>query len=258
MKIAILYICTGKYSTFWEDFYNSSQKYFLNGIEKHYFVFTDDINIVNSEDVTKVYKEYLGYPYDTLNRFETFWKIKETLLLYDYTIFFNANLVFIDEVNTECLPSISDGGLMALIHPSFYSSPARFFPFERNKKSTSYIPYKKQKYTYYMGSLNGGITIMYLDLIKECMDNVKKDNDNGILALVLDESHLNRYLYDRKVLGLSPSYGYPEGYKIPFVKKIVMLNKVSIDSSFSIIPINQTIFDVFKIKFKRLYRILFW
>lgn len=40
-KIAILYICTGKYDIFWEDFYKTSEKYFLNNSEKHYFVFTD-------------------------------------------------------------------------------------------------------------------------------------------------------------------------------------------------------------------------
>lgn len=31
MRIAILYICTGKYNVFWGGFYKSSEKYFLSG-----------------------------------------------------------------------------------------------------------------------------------------------------------------------------------------------------------------------------------
>ena len=43
MKVGILYICTGKYIVFWEEFYKSCQKYFLSDSEcvKQYYVFTD-------------------------------------------------------------------------------------------------------------------------------------------------------------------------------------------------------------------------
>lgn len=258
MKIAILYICTGKYSGFWRDFYTSSQRFFLNDIEKHYFVFTDDNEIKKSDNVTVIYKEYRGYPLDTLLRFEMFWSVKEKLSAYNYIYFFNANMLFVDNVGVECLPDINDGGLVALIHPALYNKPARFLPYERNKKSLAYIPHKKQIYTYYMGSLNGGITEIYLDLVKKCMDNIQIDYDNGIIAIVLDESHLNRYLFDHKVLGLSPSYGYPEGYNIPFHKKILMLDKVKVDPSFSIHPSSESFVNYAKRKLIRLYRILFW
>lgn len=40
-KVAVLYICTGKYDVFWKDFYISYEKYFLPDCEKHYYVFTD-------------------------------------------------------------------------------------------------------------------------------------------------------------------------------------------------------------------------
>lgn len=258
MKIAVLYICTGKYSRFWTDFYESSQTFFLNGKEKHYFVFTDDDTIQNTDSVTVIYTKYKGYPWDTLYRFEMFWPLRENLMAFDFIYFFNANLVFVGDVGNECLPDVSQGGLVALIHPSFYNKPARFFPYERNKKSEAYIPNLNQKYFYYMGALNGGITEAYLDLIKKCMENIQKDVKNGIIAKVLDESHLNRYLFDRKVLGLSPSYGFPEDFNLPFEKKISMLNKVNLDQSFSIRPKSESILDVAKRKLNRLYYILFW
>ena len=37
MKVGILYICTGKYIVFWEEFYKSCQKYFLTLIPQHYY-----------------------------------------------------------------------------------------------------------------------------------------------------------------------------------------------------------------------------
>ena len=40
MKIGILYICTGNYTVFWEDFYESFSKYFCTNSEIHYFVFS--------------------------------------------------------------------------------------------------------------------------------------------------------------------------------------------------------------------------
>ena len=43
MKIAILYICTGKYYIFWENFYNSAQKNLFPYETKHFFVFSDKI-----------------------------------------------------------------------------------------------------------------------------------------------------------------------------------------------------------------------
>lgn len=46
MRIAILYICTGKYNVFWDGFYKSSEKFFLKDeAEKEYFVFTDNMDL---------------------------------------------------------------------------------------------------------------------------------------------------------------------------------------------------------------------
>lgn len=207
MKIAMLYICTGNYSRFWKEFYESSQKYFLEGIDKHYFVFSDDESIQENDHIKVFHTKYKGYPWDTLYRFEMFWPLRDQLIEFDYVYFFNANLVFVDKIGNEFLPDVSKANLVALVHPSFYNKPSRFFPYERNKKSMAYIPNLKREYTYFMGSLNGGTSTAYLDLIKRCMENIREDKKNGIIAKVLDESHLNRYLFDNKAIGLSPSYG---------------------------------------------------
>ncbi|MES2416414.1 MAG: glycosyl transferase, partial [Patescibacteria group bacterium] len=63
MKIGILYICTGNYTIFWKEFYLSIEKNFINDIEKHYFVFTDNdqIDFENENpNIHRIYQKDLG------------------------------------------------------------------------------------------------------------------------------------------------------------------------------------------------------
>ena len=85
MNIAILYIATGRYITFWNDFFKSAEKYFITEATKHYFVFTDSQNPIEGEDtkrVERIYQQKLGWPYDTLMRFEIFLKAENELQHY--------------------------------------------------------------------------------------------------------------------------------------------------------------------------------
>lgn len=232
MKIAILYICTGKYNQFFSGFYESCEKYFMKGIaEVEYFVFTDDTTLTQAENVHLIYKECQGFPLDSLFRFDMFLQIREELTAFDYTFFFNANMLFVASVGEELLPK--EEGLCALLHPGYYNKSSYLFPYERNKKSTAYIPPLKHCYNYYMGSLNGGKTSEYLKLVEECSKNTHADYDKGLIAMVHDESHLNKYLSTHKCLKLPPMYGYPEGWHLPFAVKIVIRDKVKLDPYFN-------------------------
>ena len=51
MKIAILYICTGRYAQFFHDFYQSAKQYFLTDEDKTFFVFTDQVLPEKSNDI---------------------------------------------------------------------------------------------------------------------------------------------------------------------------------------------------------------
>ncbi|WP_238312142.1 hypothetical protein [Segatella paludivivens] len=93
MRIAVLYICTGRYNQFFADFYKSAKKYFLNEIANiEYFVFTDDEQLCSDTDIHIIKKECNGFPLDSLMRFDDFLSIKSQLLCFDYTFFFNANM----------------------------------------------------------------------------------------------------------------------------------------------------------------------
>jgi len=225
MRIAILYICTGKYDIFWEDFYQSSEKYFLTDHEKQYFIFTDSSSI-NEENqrIRKIYQENLGWPYNTLMRFKFFLRIEDELKKFDYIYFLNSNMRFLAPVNQEVFPTKDEDGLIAVLHPGYYSKTEKDFPYERNKKSSACIKNGDGKH-YFMGGFNGGLAEEYLKLIRDLNQNIETDLSKNIIAVWHDESHLNAYLLNKNNRILSPSYGFAEGWNLPFKPKIVILDK---------------------------------
>jgi hypothetical protein len=228
MKIGILYICTGKYTIFWKDFYLSMEKNFLTELDKHYFVFTDSSNVDFENEnprIHKIYQENLGWPDNTLKRFHIFLNSEKKLLAMDYIFFFNANLLIEDKITPEEFLPTLENPLLATIHPGFYNKKINKFTYERNKKSQAYIDKKSGKY-YFAGGLNGGITKDFIDAIKIMKSMIDIDNINNIIAKWHDESHWNKYLLGRNdVKILTPAYLYPDNIKIPFIKKISIRDK---------------------------------
>lgn len=224
MKIAILYICTGKYSIFWKDFYKSSEIYFLKDHRKDYFVFTDAdiLRFENKNNVHKIYQENLGWPGNTLFRFKMFEAITDTLKDFDYIFFFNANAKFITYINEEILPINDD--IVVVQHPGFYNAGYEQLPYEKDQKSLAHcVPSKDSVYV--QGCLSGGKAKEYIQLINTLKNNTDIDYNNGIIAIWHDESHLNKYIQDVSYKLLNPGYCYPSNFNLPFTKKIIMRDK---------------------------------
>lgn len=239
MKVAILYICTGEYTVFWREFYTTFEKNFLPNCSKEYFVFTDNEELINEnqKNVRMTKHKYMGWPYDTLMRFDVFLKVEDEISQFDYTFFFNANMVCVNTVREdEFLQHHNQKiNLIMVEHPGAYRLKPKYFPYDRNTKSTAYIPYNQGEF-YVMGALNGGKTPVYLELIRALSKSTKIDLQNNIIAKVHDESYLNQYILSRDDCHiLTPAYCNAEVYDLPFDKKIVMLDK-------------SKYFDVHKIK----------
>lgn len=258
MKVAILYICTGNYNIFWDEFYISCERFFLNKTEKHYFVFSDNDRYAQMNDhITFIPKICRGFPYDSLFRFEMFLEIETQIMDYDHVFFFNSNMLFLKNVNEEVLPSKDSNGLVGVLHPGYFNVKSNYFPFERNKKSLAYIPkVKNHKYNYFMGGFNGGRSKEFLNLIRCCAKNIQIDYDKGIVARYHDESHINRYFFDHTPFILSSAYGFPEGLKTSFDPKIIIRDKVLIDPIFRKQSLN--IFTRVKNRLKLEYYSLIW
>ena len=227
MNIAILYICTGKYVAFWEDFYQSFELNFLREDVKDYFVFTDSGCIYGEKDnkrIHRIYQESLGWPGNTLFRYKMFSKILGQLEKFDYIFFMNANVVCKREITREMfLPA--EQGLLVVQHPGYYDKRNYEFPYERRKKSTAYIPYREGQ-VYVCGGINGGKAKPYITLIRELDRRIQDDYERGVIAVWHDESHLNRYIIDHTEYRLlTPSFCYPEGWKIPFENCLMVSEK---------------------------------
>lgn len=226
MKIAILYICTGKYTVFWKEFYESFEENFLTNCSKTYFVFTDALRLVygNRENVCLISQKNLGWPDNTLMRFSLFTREEARWQDYDYTFFINANFLCVQKITEEeFLPVKED--LLAAEHAGQHGREPVDMTYDRNPASRAYVREDEGEY-YCMGGLNGGKTRAYMNMVHCLKAAVEADKAAGVMALWHDESHLNRYLIGRKdVKILPPCYGYPEGWELPYEAKMLIRDK---------------------------------
>jgi len=224
MKIGVLYICTGKYIRFWNEFYRTAEQHLLPEAEKHYFVFTDgDFAEQTNANVTKVFQKNLGWPDNTLRRFHMFLGIEDRLEQFDYLYFFNANCRFEQTVGTEFLPKASDQ-LLVVQHPGQIGKPADQFPYERNPRSRASIPFGTGKH-YVCGGINGGQAKTFLRFARAARQAVDADFHDGIVATWHDESHLNRYILDHPYTLLHAGYCYPQHWKLDVPMMIEVRDK---------------------------------
>ncbi len=216
-NIAILYIATGRYITFWDEFYPAMEKYFLPNYKKTYFIFTDDTTKVFPDNVVRVYQEHREWPNIVVNKYAFFYGVSDKLSKFDYIFYFNGNLIPQRIVGDEVIPSQKQK-LMFTQHPAFYCGAtlcsARSLTYERNSKSTAFIPFNEGKY-YVMAGFWGGRTKDVLTMIKILKKRTDIDTARGVIAIWHDESHLNRYLIDYEKKGgnpliLDPRYAVPE------------------------------------------------
>lgn len=215
MKIAVLYIATGKYYNFFKSFYESSERYFLTSHSKDYYVFTDsDSNeLSRMRNVRKIYQEHCDWPYITLLRYRFFNKISIYLKNYDYIFFCNANSIFLAGVNEEILPGKDENYLVASSsNPFIFTTDNKKWTYERNPNSTAYIKHGDGDY-YFRGGFNGGSSDAYLDMTNELERWIDLDLKNKIIAVWHDESYINKYLNQRDVKVLNPSYAYAEEWR---------------------------------------------
>ncbi len=226
-KIAILYICTGKYDVFWKEFFESYEEKFLTESRKEYFVFTDAEKLLYEDEcdrIHKIFQKQLGWPYDTLMRFSMFDSIAEQLKEFDYIYFMNANCKCVAKITEdEFLPKEKD--ILVVQHPGEYNKKPKKYSYDRNPESTAYIPVGEGQY-YICGGINGGKSKAYLSLIKDLKNNIDIDLSKNVIAKWHDESHINHYIYVNDNWEMrSPSYCYAEDWTLPFEPKILVREK---------------------------------
>ena len=227
-RTALLCVVVGRYTIFWDRFYDSARAHLLKDHIKDFFVFTDqpDFFAPYVADDQHIHVQAIaneGWPNVVLNCHHYFLLQEKALSQCDYLLFFNINLIFNTDIGDEILPP-NGLDLTVTLHPGFFDKSPDDFTYERRPESAAYIPYGTGKY-YFTGALSGGRSGAYLDLCRELVARIDRDRESGIIAIWHDESHLNAYMLDRECHILSPSYFHPEGAKIPYAEKITVLDK---------------------------------
>jgi hypothetical protein len=209
MRIGIIFIATGKYYIFAKDLIESFENLFLAGHEKEYFIFTDNTDPdIKGDNIHYIIKEKEEWPFDSLNRFKDIYENADLFSDIDFIFFTNANMKALQPVNDEILPN-ENYDFCGVIHPGYFLEAKEQFPYERNPDSLAYVPYGEGEH-YYQGCFFGGKKKEFMEMSKALAENTKKDLDNDIIAKVIDESHMNKYLLDKKVMAIPPVYSYPE------------------------------------------------
>ncbi len=218
-KIGLLVMATGKYTQFIPPLIESAEKYFCNGHEVTYFVFTDgpiELNepLAKSSNLVCIHQIRLGWPYDTMLRYHVYLKSRDILERQDYLFACDADMLFVDYCGDEIL-----GKRVATIHPGYFGKPGPHG--ETDSRSKAFIP-KKNRKNYYAGGFYGGTAKEMLTIAEVNAFYIDQDLTEGIIAKWHDESHWNRYCVDHPpTVILSPSYCYPESWDLPCKKKLL-------------------------------------
>lgn len=234
-RVGFFLMGTGRYIRLVQQLLESMETHFCAGRHYvHYFIFTDDktympklntnpLSPPGSRNFTRIYQERLGWPKDTLMRFEMLLRHKDALRYeqdFDYLYWLDADMKMVDEVCEDIF-----GDLVATAHPH-YPPGRETYPYETNQRSTAFVEQHNQdKFPYFVGAFFGGSSREMIKLMQTCHENIQADFNNldGYIARVHDESHLNRYFIDHPTQVLTPSYCYPEPpddtNKFPWMKR---------------------------------------
>ena len=214
MKLAVIFIGTGKYLNFLPTWYESCEKYLAPNTDKTYFAFTDGELEGLPDNIHPFNQEHLPWPYITLYRFGTILKVKEALEQFDYVLFLDADMRIVDTVSEEEL--FTDKKFIGVHHPCHFlkMNPHTQYPgaFETDPRSCAAISEEDDISTYWQGCLWGGKVPFVIDMMKELHRRTVEDEERQVIAVWHDESQMNKFFIENKseVHTLGPQYAYPE------------------------------------------------
>lgn len=211
-KVALIFIGTGKYLDFLEDWKKSIDSYFMNDCEKNIFVFSDlepkEPGVIHTEVPKWI------WPEASLYRFKMMLKVKEQLEKHDYIFYIDSDLFAQQEIHSSEIIE-KDTTLVGVHHPGNFVNPD-WYTWEDSKDSLAYVPGKLSDYgekaVYFQGCFWGGKSENVLELCENLDAAIDEDLSKGIMAKWIDESHLNKYFLDRldEVKIMPFNYAFPE------------------------------------------------
>lgn len=227
LDIGIVYLAVGRYSLFWDEFYESCEKFLFPDANKTYFVFSDrqELLTLDLPNVTPLYLEDRGWMMSTCAKSECMIRIEGILSALDYLFYLNANYKVLKPIYCkEILPLERDNYLVSLSFHVFDNVSVDKLPYDRNPACNAYMA-TGQGERYYQGGFYGGRTPEVLAYAHWCDKVTKDDLAKGIVAKNHDESYLNKYLAGHRPKRVSTFHSRPEEWDIPVNCKAIFREK---------------------------------
>jgi len=222
MKIGLLLVSTFKYDIFLQPIIDSLDRYFFRHHNVTIYLFTDknDLKLVHSDriNIITIPIEHKPFPYATLYRYKYFTEASH-LITTDHVFYSDVDMKFVGAVDREIL-----GDIVSVKHPGFYKGG--WGSGACDIKSLAYLP-PEDRGVYMAGGFQGGSRDKYIEACSILSQRISEDEKNGVMAEWHDETHWNWFVKkiakDIKVLDCG--YCYPESWQIPYVKRILALDK---------------------------------
>ncbi|KAG7314299.1 hypothetical protein KOW79_021602 [Hemibagrus wyckioides] len=230
ITVATTVFALGKYVRFLKDFLESAEQHFMVGYRVHYYLFTDrpdEVPVVTlgpGRQLTVIKTPSSDrWQEITLRRMEMIEKLIEERLVTeaDYIFSLDVDTKFCGHWGSETLADI-----IAVLHPGYFGTPQREFPYERRPESVAFIPPEEGDY-YYGGAVIGGRIGYVHKLTKTCHAQLDVDRANQIEVAWQEESHLNKYfLYNKPSKVLSPEYLWQDFKEKTSNMKVIRFSQV--------------------------------
>ena len=210
-KIGLLIQATGNYANWTIPLVESARRHFLrrHGYSVTFFIFSDRLESIaqgKNGDIVAIYQEQLGWPFDSMLRFQIYQKNGHLLIGMDYLFQLDADMKFVATVGPEIL-----GDLVGTLHPGYFASPRWTFPYETRSDSCAHVN-KDQGWFYLCGAFYGGKTDLVMKMMLTIGRCVELDTHNHIIPIWHDESYLNHYFVrNPPTILLSSAYCTQEG-----------------------------------------------
>jgi len=200
MRIGIFSIFTGDYKVFYRRFVKNMRTCFFKD-NKRKWVILSDVHLKRNRFLRKQTKTRIvpndPWPYNTLNRFHYFRDIvyKEFKDL-DYVFFINSNAKCCDHITVNDIDLNKD--FTFVLHDNHTHEDALQKPFERNTASTACYIDNWINPDYIGGRFIGAKPSKFLEMSNKLIENIEIDNQNNVMAIFHDESHLNWFYNTNK------------------------------------------------------------
>jgi histo-blood group ABO system transferase len=209
-RIAVLTSSVGNYNLYLREWADNMGDYFCTddaSVQVDFLVWTDQPEILAGADrVTTFPSEAIGWPQDSALRPKGYLTQSKRLLQYDFIVSMDIDLRMVTHI---CRDIIS---FRTACHQSwFWQQPISTFPLETNVESAAYIPNNVSVSGYFAGGFIVAASAEFLNICKQQIDMIERDQQHGIMAIWHDETYWNKYLSENPpALILSPYYVYPE------------------------------------------------